>query len=196
MSRRAGTRLANADEVLCVRGLPTEDSAIENCWRAYRINAGGWLQRRTAGMGHKTYLALTRDCVSVCLSDCNPEIFMWCARDRRNRAACAEDTRRMLTACCPSHRLKQAASIIFRRRVGNAYPSSRAHLANPAMCADSGPSNGRERTTSSSIMHFMVDSLSFDPGGPKESDYVDSGCELGSKKRQEKGYLVIVRDAE
>src|SRR5207237_719919 len=73
-------------------------------------------------------------------------IFTLCARDRRYRTACSEETRQTLTACCPSHRLKQAASITFRRRWGTRIPP-RAPTSQNSQFAPTVdlPLSGRER---------------------------------------------------
>src|SRR6266700_897319 len=89
----------------------------------------------------------------------------------------------MLAACRLSQRLKRAASITFHCRVRNAYPSSRVHFANSPMYPDSGPSNGRERTTSSSTMHFIVEPLSLNPGGLKGPHYADSTIDYEPENR-------------
>src|SRR5882724_9864032 len=93
------------------------------------------------------------------------QIFTWQARERRYRPACSELILDRSMLSCPSQWLKHAASRTCLCREYNAYPSPRTHCANPEMCADNGPPSGRERTTSSLIMHLIAQLPSFDLGG-------------------------------
>src|SRR5882762_2745355 len=64
---------------------------------------------------------------------------------------------------------KRAATRTCRHREHRPYPCSLTHFANAVMCAASGPSSGRDRTTSSSMMNFMIGSFrpSTGPEGAK-----------------------------
>src|ERR1035437_10800296 len=71
---------------------------------------------------------------------------------------------------CLSHRLKHAAIRTCCFSEQKLYPRSLNDFANASICAASGPSSGRDKTTWSLITHFMTDSFP-DSGSIGRSQY-------------------------